>query len=1143
MKKLWLLWVVMVSFWGVAAQETFKTNVKSEEVIRTFSTGGTKTWGLPLPDGKTLSLTWYERSSAFTQANNVRTFVGYQGSDFVATLALAQSSVSGNVTYGSKSYLIETSEDGFLLIKHPDHKAEDHKCGLCADGKCHTQAGKTARPSAGAPSSPNSKAPSQLIVTDGVLRVYRLAVVVSSDTYHNDLKDNMTATKAFLAQLESYLNELYMRDLGIKFEMVQDDKLIITDYSKDDYSYKSANYLSSSATTYSINSLIGKENYDVGIVITKARGNVSGQAVVGGAYYDNLKGSGFAIYNFKTISHEMGHLFGSQHTFTHGGVITYFTEPEKGQSVMSYGFNFPRDFFSLVSTHFIRNYWLTKNAYYINTERTQFNRKDGDYTNHSYGYRTNNTPPVINRAKVKAKYVLPQDTYFQFRIDATDKEQSQLWYAAHQADLKQQGKAKFIAKKPTNNPLITFQKEYHPTAYYDIPYSDFTKNHPQGEFTFWLGVNDYNPADQNHATHYDAVETKVEIKNGTPFKITSAINKQYQAGQKVTLQWGVDSAIFGNDSKVRILLSDDLGLTYKHVLVAEAPNNGSCEVTLPNIEIGKKQLYFEGGTKGPNIEQGAFKIEVLDHIAFAITEDDPFRGGFEVTRSAIKFVDTPSVLYVKTKSEAESTPKADVKAESTCTTGNVSIAYAQDATKNPITRTWTATDGCNNMAAYTQYIYYETDRTSQPLQLAGVPADVVLGCKDPIPTPANVTVSGGCNPQLIYTENPLGENACGRQIVRKWIATDDCQPAISHTQYITIADTEPPVFQETLPQNITIYEGETVPQQAFLTVKDNCRTREMYVDRNEKEEKEGDVVKKIYTWQAQDDCFNIVTHTQTITILPRNATRMELTKTPENVSVSCDNIPNADTSSVQVSGCDKPTITHSDVRKNGNCLNNYTIERTYTVTGCGQSLSHTQIITVSDTQAPVFVGNLPVDITVEEGNIPSQAELTAQDNCTNTVQMQKRTEETQENGNRVLIYKWIISDPCGNTAEHHQKVTVLSKKTETPGGGTPNPDNLADAQLIVYNAVSTETGSENYFKMEPLEHFTQLSVEIFNELGQKVYQAKDYQRKGGVFRGYTNLNGVVGKGKRLPTGTYFYILKYQDPKKQKHIKQGYLFVR
>ena len=43
-------------------------------------------------------------------------------------------------------------------------------------------------------------------------------------------------------------------------------------------------------------------------------------------------------------------------------------------------------------------------------------------------------------------------------------------------------------------------------------------------------------------------------------------NKTYKGGQLLSLHWQVDEAIFGKDSKVRILLSTDSGKTYKYVL-------------------------------------------------------------------------------------------------------------------------------------------------------------------------------------------------------------------------------------------------------------------------------------------------------------------------------------------------------------------------------------------------------------------------------------------------------------------------------------------------------------------------------------------------------------------------------------------------
>ncbi|WP_042006688.1 HYR-like domain-containing protein, partial [Capnocytophaga canimorsus] len=82
-------------------------------------------------------------------------------------------------------------------------------------------------------------------------------------------------------------------------------------------------------------------------------------------------------------------------------------------------------------------------------------------------------------------------------------------------------------------------------------------------------------------------------------------------------------------------------------------------------------------------------------------------------------------------------------------------------------------------------------------------------------------------------------------------------------------------------------------------------------------------------------------------------------------------------------------------------------------------------ITIKDDVKPVFSGNLPTDISVEDNNIPTQIDLIATDNCSENIQVTKSQEEKQENGNKVIIYKWEASDECGNKATHTQKVTII----------------------------------------------------------------------------------------------------------------------
>ncbi|WP_314305356.1 gliding motility-associated C-terminal domain-containing protein, partial [Capnocytophaga gingivalis] len=106
---------------------------------------------------------------------------------------------------------------------------------------------------------------------------------------------------------------------------------------------------------------------------------------------------------------------------------------------------------------------------------------------------------------------------------------------------------------------------------------------------------------------------------------------------------------------------------------------------------------------------------------------------------------------------------------------------------------------------------------------------------------------------------------------------------------------------------------------------------------------------------------------------------------------------------------------------------------------------------------------------------------------------------------------------------------------------TPIPE-LKQKEVVVYNGVSSVEDSQNYFKVENTDPDAPIEVLIFNEMGIKVYESSHYQEKGALFHGYANVSGVVGKGQRLPSGTYFYILHYYY-QGVPYTKKGYLYLR
>ena len=58
------------------------------------------------------------------------------------------------------------------------------------------------------------------------------------------LEKNVQKVKTFWADTEAFLNEMYLRDLGVRFEVVKDERLIIKDEKDETFaSYRNADYV------------------------------------------------------------------------------------------------------------------------------------------------------------------------------------------------------------------------------------------------------------------------------------------------------------------------------------------------------------------------------------------------------------------------------------------------------------------------------------------------------------------------------------------------------------------------------------------------------------------------------------------------------------------------------------------------------------------------------------------------------------------------------------------------------------------------------------------------------------------------------------------------------------------------------------
>ena len=505
-------------------------------------------------------------------------------------------------------------------------------------------------------------------ISDGVFREYRLAVYMANEGFRSEqLNQDVSKVKAFWKELETFLNNIYVRDLGVRFTIVQDERLIEKSY-KGSYAYD--------AGTKLINAAIGSDAYDIGIVVNYIEGGaLQGLASPGGVKFQDRKG--WAIVNSQemiTIGHELGHLFGADHPFVGGaGLVGRCTEPKSGQSMMSYGYPYKEDFISLESLRMMHP--VTKAS---------------DFKLPAAAKHTSptNTAPRIDRSKMRAEYRVPKGTFFTIPVYATDAEQTSLLYTFNQFGCHSGNPATFPVFPPQHDAKLSFGRRYGGASM--IANSDEI---PVGNYQFWLSVSDALPVEEaiakKQAPLYDGYIAKVKVVNATPFKITSNIASQYAMGQKLTLKWSVDKTFFKEGSKVRVVMSDDFGETFSHVLVPSTANDGECEVYLPQKLMEKFSTYFNIWFAG----KGLIRLETIDDDFqyYDLSNNALVDGGIEVVKSPVTFEGLPTNNYLKLAADAPLPPAPQVTAK--VNYAPVVPSFSETTEGNMTIRTWSVQQG------------------------------------------------------------------------------------------------------------------------------------------------------------------------------------------------------------------------------------------------------------------------------------------------------------------------------------------------------------------------------------------------------------------------------------------------------------------
>ena len=100
------------------------------------------------------------------------------------------------------------------------------------------------------------------------------------------------------------------------------------------------------------------------------------------------------------------------------------------------------------------------------------------------------------------------------------------------------------------------------------------------------------------------------------------------------------------------------------------------------------------------------------------------------------------------------------------------------------------------------------------------------------------------------------------------------------------------------------------------------------------------------------------------------------------------------------------------------------------------------------------------------------------------------------------------------------------------------------SEIIIYNGVSLNgSAANNHFHIGGIENYPNNKVRIYNRWGVEVFSVEGYDNVTKVFTGRSSARTTVEAGDRLPQGTYYYVIEYQDLSDKKQTASGWLYLK
>jgi len=397
-------------------------------------------------------------------------------------------------------------------------------------------------------------------------------------------------------------------------------------------------------------------------------------------------------------------------------------------------------------------------------------------------------------------------------------------------------------------------------------------------------------------------------------------------------------------------------------------------------------------------------------------------------------------------------PVADDATASDACDGVITVQFTEHKSSTPfgspdldkyafsIVRSWTATDKCGNVDSVTQSL--DVTDTEAPV-FSNVPVDETLPCEDDLPACATPDVTDNSGEQLApdHVQTRI-DGSCDNDysIVRTWTAEDAQGNVGTASQTVTFVDIVAPTLVN-IPASPATAECDVIPDPPVVDAQDAC-DKQVQIDYSEALESQTSVHSFVVTrtWTATDACGNTASETATLTIEDTQAPVVEI---EADATIECyGHTPTACASAITDNCDDNPSLSFSEAKLDGSCINEYQLVHTYTVSDdTGNSVTAQRTIAVVDSAAPVLKG-VPADVTAD-CSAPTYPAVTAFDLCQDgqVITANLTTDTVPTATGATVTNTWTATDNCGQVATE-QQVIELSDTVPPVLHGVPTSLNV-----------------------------------------------------------------------------------------------------